>query len=178
MLDTPNDPSKVMTFGAMVNIGGNASREAAAEAKIVGAPSWLLNFFFFGCLSSLILEPQNIFDAYSLSTLLLTTYTQKRKCSFSAHTQKAFQARPLGISNRHRISINQVQKPQNSMPSERTKLYCAWFCPFAQRAWIALCHKVSLKSRLHIHVYTTGIVPILNKLQVVESSSSTVNNMA
>ncbi len=25
ILDTPNDPSKVMTFAAMVNIGGNAS---------------------------------------------------------------------------------------------------------------------------------------------------------
>ncbi len=25
MLDTPNDPSKVMTFAAMVNIGGNES---------------------------------------------------------------------------------------------------------------------------------------------------------
>ncbi len=26
MLDTSNDPSKVMTFAAMVNIGGNASQ--------------------------------------------------------------------------------------------------------------------------------------------------------
>ncbi len=25
MLDTPNDPSKVMTFAAVVNIAGNAS---------------------------------------------------------------------------------------------------------------------------------------------------------
>ncbi len=25
MLDTPNDPSKLMTFAAMVNIDGNAS---------------------------------------------------------------------------------------------------------------------------------------------------------
>ena len=25
--------------------------------------------------------------------------------------------------------------------ADKVKLYCAWFCPFAQRAWIALLHK-------------------------------------
>ncbi len=37
----------------------------------------------------------------------------------------------------------QVQRRFNStMTTERPKLFCAWFCPFAQRAWISLEHKV------------------------------------